>query len=43
MSLVVGNDRTYKYIYVPKTNGIYVGDILSANQTYQVNMTYKIW
>lgn len=43
MSPIIGNDRTYKYIYVPKTNGIYVGDILSANQTYQVNMTYKIW
>lgn len=43
MSTIIGNDRTYKYLYVAKTGGIYAGDILSANQTYQVNMTYKIW
>lgn len=43
MSTIVGNDRTYKYIYAPKIGGLYAGDILQANQTYQVNMTYKIW
>ena len=40
---IIGNDRTYKYIYTNKNGGLYVGDILSANQTYQVNFTYKIW
>ena len=40
---IIGNDRTYKYIYTNKSGGLYVGDILSANQTYQVNFTYKIW
>ena len=43
MSPVIGNDRTYKYIYVAKTGGMHAGDILSANQTYQVNMTYRIF
>ena len=40
---IIGNDRTYKYIYTNKNGGLYAGDILSANQTYQVNFTYKIW
>lgn len=43
MSPIIGNDRTYKYVYVSKDGGMYVGDILSANQTYQVNMTYRIF
>lgn len=43
MSPIIGNDRTYKYIYVAKTGGMHAGDILSANQTYQVNMTYRIF
>lgn len=43
MSPIIGNDRTYKYVYVAKTGGMHAGDILSANQTYQVNMTYRIF
>lgn len=43
MSPIIGNDRTYKYIYVAKTGGMHAGDILMANQTYQVNMTYRIF
>jgi lysophospholipase L1-like esterase len=43
MSPIIGNDRTYKYVYVAKTGGMHAGDILKANQTYQVNMTYRIF
>ena len=43
MSSIIGNDRTYKYVYVAKTGGMHAGDILKANQTYQVNMTYRIF
>lgn len=43
MSPIIGNDRTYKYVYVAKTGGMHAGDILNANQTYQVNMTYRIF
>lgn len=43
MSPIIGNDRTYKYVYVAKTGGMHAGDILQANQTYQVNMTYRIF
>lgn len=43
MSPIIGNNRTYKYVYVAKTGGMHAGDILSANQTYQVNMTYRIF
>ena len=42
-SMVIGNDRSYKYVYVSKLGGMYSGDILIGDQTYQVNMTYRIF
>ncbi len=42
-AVVIGNDRSYKYVYVSKTGKMYSGDILIGNQTYQVNMTYRIF
>lgn len=42
-AVVIGNDRTYKYVYVSKMGAMHSGDILSGDQTYQVNMTYRIF
>lgn len=42
-SVVIGNDRSYKYVYVSKLGEMHSGDILIGDQTYQVNMTYRIF
>lgn len=42
-AVVIGNDRSYKYIYISKSGAMYSGDILMGEQTYQVNMTYRIF
>ena len=42
-AMVIGNDRSYKYVYVSKLGAIHSGDILIGDQTYQVNMTYRIF
>lgn len=42
-SMVIGNDRSYKYVYVSKLGNMHSGDILIGDQTYQVNMTYRIF
>lgn len=42
-AMVIGNDRTYKYVYVSKLGALHSGDILIGDQTYQVNMTYRIF
>ena len=40
---IVGNDRTYKALYVNKDGGIFVGDALTGNQTYNVCFSYRIF
>ena len=42
-AVVIGNDRSYKYVYVSKLGAMHSGDILIGEQTYQVNMTYRIF
>ena len=42
-AVVIGNDRSYKYVYVSKQGAMHSGDILIGDQTYQVNMTYRIF
>ena len=42
-AMVIGNDRSYKYVYVSKLGAMHSGDILIGGQTYQVNMTYRIF
>ena len=42
-AVVIGNDRSYKYVYVSKLGSMHSGDILIGDQTYQVNMTYRIF
>lgn len=42
-AVVIGNDRSYKYVYVSKLGAMHSGDILIGDQTYQVNMTYRIF
>ena len=42
-AMVIGNDRSYKYVYISKLGAMHSGDILIGDQTYQVNMTYRIF
>jgi hypothetical protein len=42
-AVVIGNDRSYKYVYISKSGAMHSGDILIGDQTYQVNMTYRIF
>lgn len=42
-AVVIGNDRSYKYVYISKQGAMHSGDILIGDQTYQVNMTYRIF
>ena len=42
-NMVIGNDRSYKYVYISKMGAMHSGDILIGDQTYQVNITYRIF